>query len=189
MIDIPCLLDEGTKRDLFNMVADKAKDGMNFVEIGSFLGGSICYLGQKIYARNIVLNMTAIDNWKFDNISTGHLQLTSKDKSYYEQFEDNVKKCGLSVCPIIGDSLDVAKIMKDKSIDFLFIDGCHEYPYVKDELIAWLPKMKENSILGGHDYSSSDGIRQAVSEVLSGFEIKFTEKKDSYYVEIGNGLN
>lgn len=162
---------------------------MNFVEIGCFLGGSICYLGQKLKQRGIKLTMSAVDNWDFTNISTGHLELTEKNKDYLQQFKDNVAKCGLDVNTVVGDSIECSKRFDDKSIDFLFIDGCHTYPYVKDELIAWLPKMKENSIISGHDYSSSDGIREAVKEVFMDREIKFTENKDSYYVEMGNGLN
>lgn len=188
MIEIPCLLDEGTKHHFFDWIAGQTKNDMNFYEIGSFLGGSICTLGQKLKEKNIIVKMTAVDNWEFGNISLGHLEMTSKDKSYYEQFEENVKKCNLSVTPLIGDSIEISKFIKNNTIDFLFIDGDHSYPYVKKELDAWIPKMKKDSILAGHDYSSSDAIRKAVHETFPEDQINFTENKDSYYVVFGKGL-
>jgi hypothetical protein len=111
-MDIPCLLDDGTKRFLHENVANKSKDGMVFVEVGSFLGGSICHLGSKIKELGKNVKLYAVDNWKFDNISTGHLELTKSGQNYLEQFKENVNSCGLEVEAVVGDSIEIAKSSK-----------------------------------------------------------------------------
>ena len=60
MIKIPTLVDNETFEDLFDVVATKARCGMTFVEIGSFLGGSICYMGQKLKELKKTVNLIAI---------------------------------------------------------------------------------------------------------------------------------
>lgn len=183
---IPCLLDGGTKIFLHENVANKSKDGMVFVEVGSFLGGSICHLGSKIKELGKNVKLYAVDNWRFDNISTGHLELTKSGQNYLEQFKENVNSCGLEVEAVVGDSIEIAKSGKfaEKSIDFIFIDGNHTYPYVRDELLAWLPYMKEDSVILCHDYNGSEGIRQAAKEIFGLNNLNFTENRDSYFVNM-----
>lgn len=187
MSEVPCLLDEGTKSFLLE-IANKAKDGMKFVEIDSFLGGSLCVLGNEIKKRGKNVDFTAVDNWLFENIATGHYAYVNKDKSHYEQFLENVAH--LNVTSIVGDSIEIAQSdkIKDHSIDFLFIDGNHSMPYVLNELAAWIPKMKNDSILSGHDFSSSIDIQEAVNIIFADKVVNFTESRDSYWVQFGEGL-
>jgi len=185
MIDVPVLMSIEAREDVFDFVAHQAKDGMNFVEIGSFIGGSICYFGQKLRQLDKHVNLTAVDTWKFDNISTGHLQLV-ENNDYYQAFLQNVAKCGLSVQTVVSDSIAAAEKFDDESIDFLFIDGCHEYPYTENELKVWLPKMKKNSVIAGHDYEDA-AIKKAVANVLG--EIRTTRLNHECYLKVlGEGL-
>ena len=48
---------------------------------------------------------------------------------------------------------------------FVFIDSSHTYDDTKKEIKAWYPKVKDESILAGHDYNASD-VRKAVDEVI-----------------------
>jgi len=187
MTDIPCLLDNGTK-DFLRHIADKIRPESTIVEIGSFLGGSICHLATKI-DKNIQTNIFCIDTWTFDNISDGHLTLCTpkEEKSYRTQFLENVAKYNIYLTAIQMDSILAAQHFNDKSVDFLFVDGNHTYPHTKEELLAWLPKMKENSVILGHDFSSSPDIQKAVHDVLND-NVGFTENKDSYIYTIGKGL-
>lgn len=185
MIEIPVLMSKDAMKEIFDYIADKARNGMTFVEIGSFIGGSVCYLGQKLKSQNKLVNITCIDNWEFSNISQSHLGMVGTD-NYYSKFLENVAKCELSLQTIVSDSIAAADKFSNQSVDFLFVDGCHEYPYTKQELEIWLPKMKQNSVIAGHDYVEP-GVKQAVDEVLSGFET--IGLAGEYYIKkIGNGL-
>lgn len=186
LIKVKTLVDDATFCEIFHLAVAKAGHGMNFVEVGSFVGGSMCYLGQHLKYKNIDLNLFAIDNFKFETISTYDLS----EVEYYRgnfgnAFKDNIKRCGLDVNILVGDSIEKSKEFKDKSIDFLFLDGCHSYPYVEDELKAWLPKMKKHSMICGHDYNT-EPIQKATKNILG--EVFTTSTGQGYYHLIGHGI-
>lgn len=65
-------------------------------------------------------------------------------------------------------SLEGATLFKEGSLDFVYIDGLHTYEGVKNDINAWLPKIKKGSHIAGHDYSNPDfpGVTKAVLEKL-----------------------
>lgn len=70
---------------------------------------------------------------------------------------------------IIKDkSLTVAKNCKNKFFDFIFIDADHSYDGVINDIKAWLPKVKENGWLCGHDYNNPlfPDVKKAVDELI-----------------------
>jgi len=68
------------------------------------------------------------------------------------------------------DSCKLASIMPDRSFDAGYVDAGHEYPDVKRDLIAWLPKIRIGGYLCGHDYidrpAHGFGIIKAVNEIF-----------------------
>ena len=64
-------------------------------------------------------------------------------------------------------SYNVVDNFEDKSIDFIYIDGEHDYESVKKDIELYLPKLKDSGIIGGHDFSTQwPGVRRAVNETL-----------------------
>ncbi len=61
-------------------------------------------------------------------------------------------------------SVEAAKLVGDKTLDYAFIDACHDYEYVRDDIAAWLPKIRAGGVLAGHDYVRYSGVRRAVRE-------------------------
>ena len=65
-------------------------------------------------------------------------------------------------------SLGAAAWVAPGSLDLVFLDGDHTYDAVKEDIAAWLPKVRRGGVLAGHDYSlHCFGVIQAVHE-LSG---------------------
>jgi hypothetical protein len=58
-----------------------------------------------------------------------------------------------------------------EALDFVWIDGDHEYEQVKRDILNWKSKLKSKAIIGGHDWQN-DEVRQAVLEVFKEEEIK-----------------
>ena len=86
--------------------------------------------------------------------------LTNAEKEFYEKFNGNqiIKK-------IKQKSNDVVNLFEDNSIDFIYIDGCHQYEFVKNDLINYFPKIKQDGIISGHDYCLGwIGVKTAVDE-------------------------
>ena len=51
-----------------------------------------------------------------------------------------------------------------RGIDFLFVDGWHEYQDVKRDCQAWLPKLKPGGIVVLHDSGWAPGVRRVIDE-------------------------
>lgn len=49
-------------------------------------------------------------------------------------------------------SVEAAKRFEDKSLDYVYIDANHEYPYVVEDIRAWARKVRPGGIVAGHDY-------------------------------------
>lgn len=48
-------------------------------------------------------------------------------------------------------SVDAAKDFEDGSLDFVYLDGNHEFSALAADLFAWTPKIKSGGIISGHD--------------------------------------
>jgi hypothetical protein len=46
---------------------------------------------------------------------------------------------------------------EDNSLDFVYLDGNHSYPYIDDDIAAWYPKIRKGGVLAGHDYARIKG--------------------------------
>ncbi len=49
-------------------------------------------------------------------------------------------------------SENVVSQFKDKSLDFVFIDGAHWFDACMMDIIKWVPKVKKGGMVGVHDY-------------------------------------
>ena len=63
------------------------------------------------------------------------------------------------------NSLDAAKQIPNRSMDFVIIDASHEYAYVRDDIDAWYPKVRKGGWLLGDDCTVFfPGVVKAVDE-------------------------
>jgi len=56
-------------------------------------------------------------------------------------------------------SMDAVKEFEDKSLDFVYIDGAHDFRNVADDIYEWSKKVHVGGIVFGHDYRQSDPRR------------------------------
>lgn len=199
MIEIPTLVDRPTFNNIFNMISariaerynqpDGKTNVKNLVEVGSFLGGSACYLAQKIKEDGGRANLFCVDTWDFNNIGPDHIRMVDGNKSNYSNFIDNVNRCDVAdmITPIESDSITAASEFDDGNIDFLYLDGCHDREYVYKELEAWYPKMNENSFISGHDFNDV-GVRDSVERFFAERQHSIVQHGESYLVQLGRGI-
>jgi len=66
---------------------------------------------------------------------------------------------------LIRKSSEEASIELELSLDFLFIDANHRYEHVLADLYLWVPKVKPNGLIMGHDWwTKFPGVITAVIE-------------------------
>jgi hypothetical protein len=50
-------------------------------------------------------------------------------------------------------SVEASKLYENESLDFVFIDGAHDYQSVKEDIEHWFPKVKRGGYIAGDDYN------------------------------------
>lgn len=137
---------------LIRLAHKKAKEGAVFVEVGSWKGLSSAMLA--IVTRVGGGHVYCIDHWKGSEDTELLMEAVSED--IYKVFEHNLRTLGLWDCitPMVMDSVTASKKFEDESVDFLFIDADHRYKQFKEDLEAWLPKIKTGGMICGHDSES-----------------------------------
>jgi cephalosporin hydroxylase len=188
--EIETLVEEEVRTEIFYPFIDKSTDGVRIVEVGTFVGGNLCRVANHIKGIGKQIDLIGVDNFHFVNISNQAINSVGlkfgeydvRQESFYQTLVNNINLNELQnfIRLIDGDSIDVAKTFEDESIDLLFLDGSHSYPYVGNELQAWLPKVKKGGIISGHDWPC-DGIQLAVKEQLPNHQIHITSTNGAYW--------
>jgi len=75
---------------------------------------------------------------------------------------------------LVMESTVAAATVQDSSLDFVFIDAQHDYDSVTSDIAAWLPKVRQCGIIGGHDYNGRGDkrgrfqVKRAVDDAFGG---------------------
>jgi SAM-dependent methyltransferase len=137
------------------------EDGSTIVEVGSWKGKSISYFVVESLNRGKTFNVNSVDTWVGAPEHQEHEVV--KNDQLFELFLDNISPIKEHLNVIRKPSTEAAKTFEDGSLDFVFIDACHEYQDVKDDIESWIDKIKPGGVIAGHDYLHPD-VKQAVDE-------------------------
>lgn len=132
------------------------------VEIGSWKGKSTIFIGKGALAGKRI-KVYAIDP---HTGSPEDIKVLRKIWTY-DEFKKNIENAGLNdiVIPIIKTSKEAAKNFPD-SVEFIFIDGAHEYEMVKQDFELWFPKLIDEGIIAIHDTVVWPGPRKIVKKYI-----------------------
>lgn len=154
-------------QELYSEMVRQFPDGSKFVEVGSWKGRSAAFMAVEIINSGKKIKFDCVDNWEYVDGLQYDIDKSLFGKDIYNEFIDNIKPVSHIINPIKSISWEGASLYDDKSLDFIFIDAAHDYESVKKDLIAWIPKLKPNGVIAGHDYTSHIGVKTAVDELLS----------------------
>lgn len=157
--------------DLYSHVVEISPDKSHFVEVGVWKGTSASYMGVEILNSGKNIKFDCIDPFIPVGDEMEEYKITHEDLK--NQFIDNMKPLEGKYTLYALGSPEVTKMYKEKSLDFVFIDGSHRYEDVVNDIKAWMPKIKKGGILAGHDYTSGwPDVVKAVDDVLGEGEWK-----------------
>jgi predicted O-methyltransferase YrrM len=151
---------------IYKHVVDTARDGELFVEIGSFKGRSSAYMAVEIINSGKNIRFDCIDTWEGSPEHQKGAEAEVKEVvngTLYKTFLQNMKPVHGYYRPIKMTSLQAAEIYDDRSIDFLMIDGAHEYESVVADIRAYLPKIKIGGVIAGDDVWGDERMPETVS--------------------------
>ena len=150
--------------------------GSRFVEVGTYLGRSLCSLGEVVERSGKNIDVIGIDTCR----GSGPEGLSGKDYhagavvagggTLAGALHKNVLDCGFGekITLIISDSVSAARLFSDASLDWVHLDARHDYASVKADIAAWLPKVRVGGWLSGDDYDEQKWpeVVSAVSDLL-----------------------
>lgn len=131
------------------------------VEIGSWVGESAVALLDAIGSEG---HLWCVDPWEGNQDDwTRELAMGVNLRRLFEQ---NIAPFGGHVSALKAFSPEAAEHFDNDAFDFIFIDGGHSYEQVKADIEAWLPKLRPNGLMCGHDYATREfpGVTKAVDE-------------------------
>lgn len=156
------------KIGLIDLCKHIGREDVVMAEIGSYAGDSA-----EIFASYFKL-VYCIDPWMNGYDSTDAASYQFPMEQVEKQFDlalanyRNVKKIKMK-------SEHAVKIFKDGDLDFVYIDALHTYEGVKRDIELWLPKIKKDGWIGGHDHQGKfAGVIKAVDEIKADYFFKDT---------------
>ena len=158
--------------------AQRFPEGSCFVEVGTYLGRSLCSLGEVVEHSGKTFTVIGIDTClgsgpEGDNQKDYHgAAVALGGGTFAGALHKNVLNCGYgdTITLIIADSVRASRLFGNASIDWVHLDARHDYASLKADIQAWLPKVKRGGWLSGDDYDESKWpeVVKAVGELLPG---------------------
>lgn len=163
-------------QNIYLTAVQSAENGAVFVEIGTMAGLSAAWMTYFIQQSKKNIKFYSIDPLTdyYGAEAMGHYG-QDFDVPMYKLFLRNMMSlnCFNLVTQMRMKSTEAVDLFADNSVDFVFIDGDHSTEAVIADIKAWLPKVKINGILAGHDYDH-DSVKQAVQSTLNTITIDGT---------------
>lgn len=142
----------------YREIAEWIPDGGRWVEVGAYWGQSFGYAVVECLNRGKKIDLVAVDMFAWPSPEGWPME---------QKFHHEMSPIAGHFRTVKGISWEVADQFEDASIDFVFIDADHVYQSVRNDVLAWLPKVKPGGIISGHDYNKEHpGVLQAVPEIF-----------------------
>lgn len=167
------------------------KKPKSFLEIGVFHGvtaRNVCellyqihgndfkYVGLDLFEKSDENKFEVIPSTNFKNPFKKfyHQYITRQDPYSIEAVSNLLKKFKDQVHLIKGNSNQVVKKMDMSKIDFVFLDGGHEYNTVVNDLNSCIDVLKFNGSILCDDYNlgSAPGVKKAIDEFVKNNNFK-----------------
>ena len=164
----------------------------SFFEIGIFHGvtaRNVCdlmyknhkfdfkYTGIDLFDQNVRGDEVA-PNFKFNNpLKTFYFKYVKRQNPYSSlAVEDLLKKYRQNVEIITGNTNEELKNLNLNNIEYIFIDGGHDFETVKNDLYFCSKFIKNGGTILCDDYdlSQAPGVKKAIDEFVSKNECKFS---------------
>jgi predicted O-methyltransferase YrrM len=159
---------------LYDEVAETVTAG-RVAEVGCAYGKSLAYLLRHL---RVSVDVHAIDAWEEfmggDNLPPETFERMRAYGTPRRACEQEVAACFPPDGPQLERvkftserSVKAAEAFEKRSLDFVFIDADHSFEAVRDDIAAWMPKVKKGGTLAGHDLNMHyPGVETAVRKAF-----------------------
>lgn len=166
----------------FERMAIQGEEGIVGAEVGVFEGDHAAVMLKNADIRLLYL----VDPYVAYN-DYGQKRLKAALATAQKQLAPFAGRCAWCY----QSSVEAAKLLPH-DLDFVYLDGNHDYPSVKADLAAWWPKIKRGGVLGGHDFFNAswpnrDGVVKAVAEFVTKHDLNLKVEMSDWWIRKGAG--
>ena len=157
----------GAPRPMFESIKKSNMKDLVGVEIGTQKGINAYNILRLLPVKKLYL----IDPYIYYNYkgqSNGAVDSDSLQNKFYKDAKETLSSYDDKIEFITKKSEEAIDNVPN-NLDFVYIDGNHDYSYIKRDIEMYYPKVKKGGFFGGHDIHLND-VFKAVSE--------FKNKKD-----------
>lgn len=118
-------------------------------KIGVEIGVERALYSKQLCEANPGLKLYCVDPWL---AYSGYREHVSQDKldDFYRISQERLSKFDAHL--IRKTSVEASKDFENRSLDFVYIDGNHDFGHTAEDLYHWTPKVRKGGIVAGHDY-------------------------------------
>lgn len=166
-----------------SVLIDLIKNVVGEPKIGCEVGVCQGDLSQPLLEAFPKLNLLMVDHFKeYEHKTVPRLGKWTQDRMYQamQMAVNRTMFASNRRIIMIGDSVEASRIIRDESLDFVFIDAGHDYESVKPDLEHFCKKVRKGGLISGHDYRGKSklpgyfGVKLAVNEYAksNGYKIE-----------------
>lgn len=138
------------------------------VELGSYLGDSLCSMVQASRQLGLPTRFTAVDTWTGDPLTGVYGEEIITDLRAY------LSSAGYAEVSLLRKlTSEAASDFDDNSIDLLLIDADHTFDGVSADYTNYLPKLAPNGVILFHDTHTVNFIKFGVWKLWSALRARY----------------
>lgn len=151
-------------------------DHSTFVEVGNYLGKSLCSLAEIVVDGKRRITIVGVDTCRGSgpegkrNTNAHGAAVADGGGTFAGKLHRNIVASGYAddIHLLIGSSVPSAGLFADASLAWVHLDARHDYDSVAADITAWLPKVADGGWLSGDDYDPWQwpGVVDAVRDLL-----------------------
>jgi predicted O-methyltransferase YrrM len=163
--------------DLIKELGDNSNKTM--IEIGSFVGESTVLFAQSF--KEVIAVDPFMEGYDDKDPTSYLFEFNNVHQTYLDRTGDHQ-----NIKTIVSTSDDAVSKLDGLKYDFIYLDGLHTYEGVKNDIINYLPLVKDGGVIGGHDYTNQHehlvGVYKAVNEMFGAPDKVFKDNSWIKYI-------
>ena len=161
-------------------LARRFSKDMTGAEIGTQRGVN-AYSIMRLLPMDKLYIIDPYEFYDYEGRSQNAVDPDNMQNAFYVTAKHTLEKYGDRVEFILKKSEDAVDLIPDH-LDFVYIDGNHDYPFIKKDIEMYYPKVRKGGLLGGHDIHLQD-VFKAVSEFRADGDKKINIKRVDWWFE------